>query len=471
MPDEKPITLAQAVDQVVAELDGPTPVTEVIQRVLAMRPSAAKQPEKLVRNHLSGHWDKSWVYLGAKTVISLRVTMRGARFRLVLSRLESRRGILFLEPNFSGFVKRGLGPSDVTLCNVDGRPIPAKPTTVKLEHKSPFGDYTTEAPVWELAAWFKSLKARDGDSLLVTIEDWEAGRYRLEHEPAGRRHFDAVDRKNHELADLLFQALEEASAERVYGTDAVPKAYARMTDPAGYPGDHWTTVIERDARMKLYDREIRYAESHTLLDTALGREKTKPKAAVYSPELDQQVYRFKASLKYRRDLWRRIEIQGVQTLQDLDDILRREFNHDFSDHMSGFWHKVRRGDTKRIRELELATLAPFGGESEGENTRVAAIGLAVGDEVKYVYDFGDWVEHTLKLEAVSAPEEGVQYPRVVAQNKPHYLDCERCARQGRQTRATWICVHCSNDQGRDVVVCEDCMVAQHGDHYVDEIMY
>ena len=36
------------------------------------------------------------------------------------------------------------------------------------------------------APWLKSLKARDGDSLLVTIEDWEAGRYRLEHEPAGK---------------------------------------------------------------------------------------------------------------------------------------------------------------------------------------------------------------------------------------------------------------------------------------------
>lgn len=213
------------------------------------------------------------------------------------------------------------------------------------------------------------------------------------------------------------------------------------------------------------------AESHTLLDSALGREKVKPKAAAYPPEQGQQVYRFKASLKYRRDLWRRIEIQGSQTLQDLDDILRSEFNHDSFDHMSGFWHKVRRGDTKRSRELELATLAPFGGPSEGENTRIAGIGLAVGDEMKYVYDFGDWVEHSLKLEAVGASEAGARYPRVVARNKPQYQDCERCARLGRQTRATWICVHCSNEQGREVLVCKDCLFAEHEDHYANELVY
>lgn len=36
MTDEKPITLERAVRQVVAELDGPTPVVEVIWRVLAI---------------------------------------------------------------------------------------------------------------------------------------------------------------------------------------------------------------------------------------------------------------------------------------------------------------------------------------------------------------------------------------------------------------------------------------------------
>ena len=52
----------------------------------------------------------------------------------------------------------------------------------------------------------KASKRGDAESLLVTVEDWAAGRYRVEHEPAGRRRFDEVDRKNRELADLLFDA-------------------------------------------------------------------------------------------------------------------------------------------------------------------------------------------------------------------------------------------------------------------------
>lgn len=471
MADEKLITLEQAVLQVVDALDSPTPVAEVAQRVLAIRPSAAKKPEQQVRNYLSGHWEKTWLYLDAKTVIPLRLVMHGARFRVVLSRLEVRRGLLFLEPNFLGFVRRGLAATDLALLDAAGQPLPIRPIQVKLQHKSPFGDYTSEVDAWEASAWFKRLKARDGDSLLVTVEDWEAGRYRVEHEPAGRRHFDEVDRKSRELADLLFRALEESSSESVFGSEAIARSYARMAEPGGYPGDPWTTVVERDDRMKLSGYDIRYAESRTWFDNVMGRDKVKVKAAAYSSAQGQQVYRFKASLKHRRDLWRRIEIQGVQTLHDLDDILRSEFNHDFSDHMSGFWHKVRRGGTRRSREIEIGTIAPFRGEGEGEDTRIAAIGLAVGDELKYVYDFGDWIEHTIKLEAITEPEEGIKYPRVAAQNKPRYQDCERCAAQGRQTRATWVCHHCSAEQGRMVVLCQDCMYAEHEEHYVDEILY
>ena len=470
MTDEKPITLEQAVQQVIAGLDGPTPVAEVIQRVLAIRPSTAKRPERLVRNHLSGHWNKSWVYLDARTVIPMRIVMRGARFRIVLSRPEIKHGVLFFDPNFRGFAKLQVDPAGLVLLDAAGQPLPASPTTIKLQVRSPLGEYSYEAAGWNLAPWFKSLKARDGDSLLVTIEDWEAGRYRLEHEPAGKRRFDEVDRKNRELADLLFQVLEEASSERVYASEAIIKAYARMADPGGYPGDHWTTVIERDSRVKLSDYAIRYADSYSPIERALGFDKTRPKTLPVSAAQGKQVYRFKAAFKDRPSVWRRLEIQGGQTLQDLDNVLRYEFKHDFSDHLSGFWRKVRRGDTKRSREIELGTIEPFGG-GEGSETRIAAIVLAVGDELKYVYDFGDWIEHTLKLEAIAEPEAGAEYPRVVAQNKPQYQECENCLAQGRHTRATWICHHCSAEQGRPVVVCEDCLYAEHEDHYADEIVY
>lgn len=336
MTDEKLITLEQAVQQVVAELDGPTPVAEVARRVLAIRPSTAKRPEQMVRNQLSLHWHKKWVYLDGKTVIPLRLAMNGVRFRIVLSRLEARRGVLFFVPNFLGFVKYGLSPADLTLLDAAGQPLPARPTKIKLEHRSLLGDYTTEEAAWDLEAWFKSLKAREGDSLLVTVEDWDEARYRLEHEPVGRRRFDEVDRKNRELADLLFDVLEQAYSESVYSVEALHKAYVRMADPRGYPGDPWVEVVQRDSRMKLFDYEIRYAESYAPIERILDRPRPTPKPRPLSRVQEQQVYRFKVAFRRRPGVWRRIEIQGNQTLQDLDNILRGAFGHDFSDHMSGF---------------------------------------------------------------------------------------------------------------------------------------
>ena len=74
-------------------------------------------------------------------------------------------------------------------------------------------------------------------------------------------------------------------------------------------------------------------------------------------------------------------------------------------------------------------------------------------------------------EAIAEPQAGVEYPRVVARNKPQYRDCERCQQQGRQTRATWICHHCSGEQNRVVPLCKECLFTEHEDHYADEIVY
>jgi hypothetical protein len=168
----------------------------------------------------------------------------------------------------------------------------APPTTVK-SNGCPLGEASYDASAWDISVWLKSLKAREGDSLLVIVEDWTAGHYHLEHEPAGKRHFDEVDRKNRELADLLFQVLEEGSSKSVYGSEAVPKAYARMADPHGYPGDPWMTVVEGDSRMKLFDTEIRYPESYAPIEQIMGREKVKPKALSFSAAQGQSVYRFR----------------------------------------------------------------------------------------------------------------------------------------------------------------------------------
>ena len=51
----------------------------------------------------------------------------------------------------------------------------------------------------------------------------------------------------------------------------------------------------------------------------------------------EEVYVFWATLKYREEIWRCIEIKGSQTLADFDRIMRRTFNHDPEDPLSEYY--------------------------------------------------------------------------------------------------------------------------------------
>lgn len=88
-----------------------------------------------------------------------------------------------------------------------------------------------------------------------------------------------------------------------------------------------------------------------------------------------------------------------------------------------------------------------------------------------MYDFGNWIEHRLKLETIGEPEESASYPRITGQNKPRYQDCRVCQDDGRKTVATWICYTSSGKEQRDILLCETCMEAHDEDHYLEEILY
>ncbi len=102
----------------------------------------------------------------------------------------------------------------------------------------------------------------------------------------------------------------------------------------------------------------------------------------------EKVYAFKAAFKYRKGLWRRIEIEGGQTLADFDGIIREVFNHDTWDHLSEFYPEHTQG-MSGFGEIE-----PHGGGS-GAEVRIADLELFEGDKLEYVYDFGDNIQHVI----------------------------------------------------------------------------
>jgi hypothetical protein len=105
----------------------------------------------------------------------------------------------------------------------------------------------------------------------------------------------------------------------------------------------------------------------SMLDSLFGElsgSKLKPPRKSVLKEPREQVYRFKAELKYHPKIWRAIEIQGKDTLSDFNRILVDVFDYDF-DHLGGFWKLVPRAGTKRgvarFREVDLGTVDPTDG--------------------------------------------------------------------------------------------------------------
>jgi len=416
MDDRQTLSRRQAIEQVAAQLDGPIALDEFCQRVLAIWPSTASKPLATLRTHLRQEQaGQTVIFLDTRTLMPVALAMRGVRFRITPGAKEVERGLLFSRPAFDYFLNRKLDPARVQFLDAQGHPLPVRIIKVQMQVESPFGTTTVEMPAFDLPSWFQAQGVQPGDDILVTVEDWTEGRFRLEHEPAAHRRQEEIERKDQELADRFFDMLEAATSEMLVPHMAVLTAYARLSDPRGYPGHHWIEVLDRDPRMSYDGLTIRYSDWRSPWDRFFYEEEPPPQVS-FSPAQGQQVYRFHAAFWYRPGLGHMIEIQGRQTLADFDQTLRDAFRHDPTDHLGGFWKLVRRGEGKRFREVEIGHVDPLGGGS-GAGVQIAGLGLAPGDELKYVYDFGDWVEHRLTLQAIAEPEKGTRYPRIVARSK------------------------------------------------------
>lgn len=176
------------------------------------------------------------------------------------------------------------------------------------------------------------------------------------------------------------------------------------------------------------------------------------------------VYVFKIALKHRKKIWRRIEIKGNQTLGSLDSMIRIAFNYDDFDHLSEFFPGTS------FKSGGYGYIEP-GGHGSGATKQINSLCLNKGNILSYIYDFGDNIQHIIALEQIIEPEPNSEYPRIIDQNKPQYRYCESCKSHGKKIIATWICISCSEEELREVLLCENCITKDHDDHFADEILY
>lgn len=119
------------------------------------------------------------------------------------------------------------------------------------------------------------------------------------------------------------------------------------------------------------------------------------------------LYRFQVAVEPDREVWRRIEMRGDQTLHDLHYAIQDAFEWD-DDHLYAFYlsGKAWDEDTEYQR--------PFSEGRSAGRARLEHLPLHARQRFLYIFDFGDEWRHSIKLEAIvpGGVESGQRYPRV-----------------------------------------------------------
>lgn len=491
MSTNKGPTVTEAAAEVAATLDGPIAYDDFVQRVLAIRPSSGKHPISQTKSALRHELDRIGLTFadGArKRIAPIRSILNGLTVRHVFDAQEiaERRLLLtdsetILLPGASSHY-RIANIERLRLVEADGAEVKTKVDQVSGQVAGPFGHFTMTTPALHMPRWLAQHSVKAGDSALFTILDYDASRWQILYEPAGQRRQPEIEAANRMLADLLFEQLENARDERALLHESLMTVFAQLSlAQRTYPGDSWARVIQLDGRMRHDGYQLTYVEHRSIFETMMADLQAPTPSSPPAPLLPEQestIYRFKIHSTRNKNIWRRIEILGGQTLRDLNAFLVDEFKHDW-DHMGGFWRLVPRGAGKRVREVEIAQVSPFideedDEEDEGAELCVAELDLEPGSQLRWVFDFGDWHQYDLLIEAVEdAPpaDAAADFPRVVAQNKPQHLYCTTCQAEGRQSIAAYICLDCSYNLGHTVALCDACLLQHDEDHYTEEIVY
>ena len=175
------------------------------------------------------------------------------------------------------------------------------------------------------------------------------------------------------------------------------------------------------------------------------------------------IYIFKVVLKYRKDLWRKIEINSSQTLRNFDRIIREAFNYDLLDHLSMFF-SGRAWKSKDYGQIEPD------GQGSDKGTHINQLGLSEGDKMEYVYDFGNDIQHVITLEKIKESEIISQTPCITAKSKTRLKYCKQCKNAGKKVKANWQCIECLENTGELIYLCDDCHEKDHMEHYTKEIV-
>jgi hypothetical protein len=285
-------TISSILLELADEYEGIVAEREVFDRVLARRPSQAKDPYASIRNKLRyDTLETGWVRLGGGELIPRRIALQGLRFRIVPSADEFAGDILsraWLIPFVS------LRQPLPRLEDVAGRPIKSSPTTLP-SREGAFTFFTGEAQT--LGDWFRRTDFEPGDSILVTISQAEPPTLRMERERAADFRAGEVAAQERELIEALVAQVARNRSNMLFPEDAVLPIYARAPWRTAYPGRPWQQLVAADRRLRLLDgMYLADSSFRRPLDMLFGDEHEAQRWEEQDRELLEEIAAFQAEL-------------------------------------------------------------------------------------------------------------------------------------------------------------------------------
>lgn len=132
-------------------------------------------------------------------------------------------------------------------------------------------------------------------------------------------------------------------------------------------------------------------------------------------------YSLRVALEGGGDVWRIVQIRGDQTLEELHEAICDAFNWDM-DHLWAFFMNNRYWDPQE----EYGPPEVGEGAGDAAATTIDILGLEVGGEFCYIFDFGDEWRHAIEVVEIEPADDG-PYPRIVetrGEAPPQYADVD-----------------------------------------------
>jgi hypothetical protein len=295
MPTPEP-TIATILRRLATEHTGPVAERQVLEQVLAARPSTAKNPFATIRERL--RWDGlllGWLRLSRNELMPLHAVLQGLRFRCIPHAADLAAGILPIEA-LQPFV--GLRDEQIQLYDPAENLISAFVFTEDRFYQ--MADHYRQYAC-DLREWYQQQHVRPGDSVLITVQATEPFRLKIEHEPASAFQRAQVSAQDAELLNAIVERVNQAHPNALTADEVVLAIFATASWRTAYPGTPWQQLVAHDPRLHLIENTLLSSRSTTddAIFTNSGFAFVEPTAA--TNELLNEIETLQRDLRHARE--------------------------------------------------------------------------------------------------------------------------------------------------------------------------